>query len=294
MRASTASVRMQNGSGRQHGSGRPQGFREKLGNVAEKLIIALAFLVFLVFMLCLPAEGAQNTWENEETTFTAILEDDAGLLRDPSVVMEAMKPITTYGNVIFKSIDQNSYSASTFAEQYLHNTFGTDSGTIFLIDMANRKIFIFSDGAIYKTITRSKAEVITDNIYTLASAGDYDGCAVKAFEQIETLLEGNRIAEPMHIIGIALISLLIGMIVCFIIMSGSTKKKEATAAELIEGTDTSISITNPELTYLRKNRTYSPISTGSGGGGGGFSGGGGGSSGGGGGGSSGGGGGHSF
>lgn len=267
--------------------------RMKAGDVFERIVIGLAFLVFLICMLCLPAQGAELEWTNPDTSYKALLEDDAHLLNDYDRVMEAMKPVTAYGNVIFKTIDQNSYSASTFADQYLHNTFGTESSTIFLIDMANRKIYIFSDGAIYKIITKSKAEVITDNIYLDARAGDYDTCAVKAFEQMVTLLEGDRIAEPMHIIGIALISLLIGMIVCFIIIFNSTKKPKASVRELIDGTDTSIQITTPQVQFRNTTKTYDPVS--SGGGGGGFSGGGGSSGGGGGGGgSSGGGGGHSF
>jgi len=262
------------------------------GNILEKAITAIAILFFLMFMLCLSAEGAETSWTNDETSYTAIIEDSAGLLTDPAKVMESMRPITAYGNVIFKTTLENSYSAGTFAEQFLHNTFGTDSGTIFLIDMANRKVYIYSDGAIHKTITNTKAEVITDNIYTYASRGDYDSCAVNAFGQIEALLEGNRIAEPMHIIGIALISLLLGMIICFIIITGTTKKKPVGAHELIKGTDTKIMITEPEIRFVKTTKTYSPQSSGgggfSGGGGGGFSGGGGG------GGASGGGGGHSF
>ncbi|MBE6017768.1 MAG: TPM domain-containing protein [Lachnospiraceae bacterium] len=260
----------------------------------RKAIASLISILTFVMCISVPSAASDIRDLNEDTSYVAVIEDDAGLIIDTERVMESMKPITEYGNVMLKTLDENDDSAAYFAEHYLHDNFGKSSSVIFLIDMDNRKVYIFSDGAMYKTITRSKAEVITDNIYRYATKEDYDSCAVKAFEQINTLLEGHRIAEPMHIIGIAFISILLGLIICFIMIWSSTKRKPVGSRELIRGTDTSVRITEPEASFVSYSKTYSPVSSG---GGGGSSGGGGGSSGGGGGGgggSSGGGGGHSF
>ena len=259
----------------------------------RRIIAVFIMTMTAVMWIVVPVAAAGMEERNNQTSYVAVIEDDAGLIQDMNSVMEAMLPITEYGNVMLKTLDENDSSAAGFAERYLHSSFGTSSSVIFLIDMDNRKIYIYSDGAIYKTITPSKAEVITDNIYRYASKGDYDSCAEKAFEQMHTLLQGHMIAEPMHIIGIAFISVLLGLIICFIIIWSSTKKKPISTSELIRGTDTSVRITEPEASFVSTSKTYSPISSG---GGGGSSGGGGGSSGGGGGGggSSGGGGGHSF
>ena len=250
---------------------------------ASAAVFICSLTVLMMVLICpVYAENIRQT--NEDTSYTAIIEDDARILKDTAAILDSMIPVTEYGNVVLKTISENSTSADTFAEQYLHNSFGTKSATVFLIDMANRKIYIFSDGAIYKTITNAKAEVITDNVYRYASSGDYDNCAIRAFGQMQKLLEGGRIAEPMHIAGIALISLLLGMIICFIIIWTTTKKKPAKARELIEGTDTSIGISEPEVSFYKTVKTYDPVSKGggiiggsggSGGvGGGGFSGGG--------------------
>ena len=254
----------------------------------------ITFILILTALISVPVMAADKEEYNENTSYAAVIEDDAGLIYDMDTVMESMLPITEYGNVMLKTIDENDTTAASFARAYLHSRFGTQSSVLFLIDMDNRMIYIFSDGAIYKTITTSKAEVITDNIYKYAKRGDYDSCAAEAFEQIYTLLEGHRIAEPMHIIGIALISVLLGLIICFMIIWRSTKKKPVGTDELIKGTDTSVRITEPVASFVSTSKVYSPVSTGGGSSSGGGSSGGGGGSSGGGGGSSGGGGGHSF
>ena len=41
--------------------------------------------------------------------------------------------------------------------------------------MYTREIYIFSDGNNYNFITDSKAYIITDNVYKLASYADYHG-----------------------------------------------------------------------------------------------------------------------
>lgn len=124
------------------------------------LVLLLAF-----FVLFIPNVSAYEK-TNEETNYRLLIEDDANLLNDSeeTLLEETMMPLTKYGNIAFKSINSNSTSTSSYARSYYHNTFGTHSGTVFLIDMDNRVIYIFSDGANYKTITSAKANLITDNI----------------------------------------------------------------------------------------------------------------------------------
>ena len=165
-----------------------------------------------------------------------------------------------------------------------------------MIDMYNRRIEIFSDGAIYKTITRTRANEITDNIYKYATAGDYYMAAKKTFEQMETILEGGRIATPMKYATNAAFAIGIVLIINFIIITAQRKKKNVTtltnalAYEGGRGRISAVKSVNSVMTSQRKTRHVESSGGSSGGGGGGFSGGGGG----GGGFSSGGGGGHSF
>ena len=134
--------------------------------------------------------------------YGVIIEDDADLLteEEEDELRELMEKIAVYGNVAFKSIDYNSVSTASYIDDYYDDLFGYESGTVFLIDMDNRNIQICSAGAVYKTITNSYADTITDNVYRYASDADYFTCAYKAFEQILALLQGSKIAQPMKYI----------------------------------------------------------------------------------------------
>ena len=65
-----------------------------------------------------------------------------------------MAKLTEYGNIIFKSINTNSTTADSYAKSYYNGRYGRQSGTLFLIDMDNRKIYIFSNGENYNKITK--------------------------------------------------------------------------------------------------------------------------------------------
>ncbi len=226
--------------------------------------------------------------ESEEG-YKAIIEDDAKLLteKEKDQLKDKMKDLTKYGNIIFKSILTNSTTAPAYARDYYHSKFQKESGTVFLIDMDNRIIYIFSDGSNYNIINKRKAEIITDNIYQYASNKNYFDCAYNAFDQMETLLEGGKILEPMRHISNIVVSIVIAFFITFIIVWQKTKIKEASKKAVLENCDINFEIKDVYGSKTGTHREYSPIDTdsgGSSGGGGGFSGGG----------SSGGGGGHSF
>lgn len=229
---------------------------------------------------------ASDIYENSDTGYKVIIEDDADLLSytEEQSLADSMEKLTKYGNIAFKSINKNGYgSTSQYAERYYHDTFGKESGTVFIIDMHKRKIYIFSDGQNYKTITKSKAETITDNIYKYASMEDYFECADRAYSQMYTILEGGKIAEPMKYVSNALIAIMLALFANFAIFKIATKNKAASSNEQIKECAFSCTHTNPSVVQTGEHRVYSPVSSssssgGSSGGGGGSSGGGGGHS----------------
>ena len=230
----------------------------------------------------------------EKTTNKLIIEDDANLLSEEEEkrLEDVMSPLTEYGYIVFKSIDDNDLSVEAYAANYYYNHFGNESGTMFLIDMDNRKIYICSAGSNYEVITDKKAEIITDNVYRYASDGDYYGCAEKAFMQIDNLLSGQKIAEPMRYISNVVISLVLGFLLTFMYVLTTMRIKKASRKKILNASEASVVFANVVGTKTGTHKVYSPVESSSSGGssGGGFSGGGGG----GGGGFSGGGGGHSF
>ena len=232
-----------------------------------------------------------TVYTNSETGYSVIIEDDASLLSndEKNQLAETMKDITPYGDVAFKSIDYNPYSTETYIERYYNSIFGTGSGTVFLIDMDNRNIWIYSDGSIYSTITTAYANVITDNVYTYASDRDYFSCANKAFIQEAALLQGRRISQPMKYISNALLAIAIAILINYFIVRQTSRVRKASDNEIVNGVFANNAFNNVSVNFIRQTRTYSPRSSSSSGSSGGHSGGGGG-----GGGHSGGGGGHSF
>ena len=243
-------------------------------------------VLLIAFFLAFVPNALAYEKVNEITHYKLIIEDDAKLLfiDEEEKLEETMMPLTKYGNIAFKTINSNSTSTANYAREYYHSTFGTQSGSVFLIDMDNRIIYIFSDGANYKTITSAKATLITDNIYRLASRKDYYGCADRAFSQMLDLLEGRKISEKMRYVSDIIIAIISSFLISFIYVSRKTRIKEATYKEIIKNCDVEFEVNNIVGKKTGTHIVYSPQSDSSSGGGGG----------GGGGGSSGGGGGHSF
>ena len=256
------------------------------------IMICTLFLLpaCLLFPLGAYAES-QNTilWENPDTGYCIILEDDAQLLgsREQEELVAAMRTVTAYGNAAFKSISANAYSAASFADDYYHGLFGTESGTLFLIDMDNRELYLFSDGAIYRTIGKSYADTITDNVYRYASDGDYYLCASRAFEQIGAVLAGEKIAQPMKYISNALLAFILAALLNYFLARSLSRSSKPGTGEILGSISTRFDFQNPRKILTSQTKVYDPPSSSSSGGGhsggGGRSGGGGGHSGGGGG-----------
>lgn len=226
--------------------------------------------------------------EKSESGYQLIIDDQADLLseEEEEKLKQEMVKLTEYGNIAFVSVSTNNSGTPYFASSYYHSHFGTDSGSIFLIDMDNRQIYIFSDGFNYSIITNSKANIITDNIYTYASYEKYYDCAYHAFEQMDTLLSGGKIYEPMRHISNFVLAIVSAFFINFIIVLINSSVKRASNNEIIKTCDIEFNCANIVGRKTGTHSVYSPQSSGSSGG---SSGGGGG-----GGGSSGGGGGHSF
>lgn len=256
---------------------------EKWKNEFTRYVIT-TLLVFAMFVMHGITVSAQVMYQNGNG-YEVVIEDDMNLLslEEIRMLQRDMEPITEYGNVAFKSV-ASSMSTDRFAENYYDSLWGHESGTVFVIDMNNRKIYIYSKGTVYRTITKSYANTITDNVYTYASSKDYYTCAAKAYEQMYTLLEGGRIAQPMKYLSNAFLAIVISFVLLYFVVKVVSAAKKPSESELLKGLMVAQSLDNIDTEFVKETKTYSPQSSDGGGG----------SGGGGGGGSSGGGGGHSF
>ena len=224
---------------------------------------------------------ASSVYQNEETGYTAYLDDEESLLSDEekNLLTEKLKPLTKYGNVAFLSGRGEESAADTIRDFY-DSVFYGKSGLIFFIDMENRQIRIQSGGTFYKTITRDVANSITDNVYVFASRGEYYKTAAIAFSQVEGKMEGRFLATPMRWICNLFLAVFLGLFLNFAFLLLTWKQRKVGSKAVLGVLHPDIHVENPRI--LMTNRVKTRLSSGSGRSGGFSSGGGGHSSGGGG------------
>ncbi len=216
--------------------------------------------------------------------YEIIIKDQADLLSDEQeqALYEELKPLLQYGNAGVITVSENPETTAYFSRVAYHGLCGNENGTILFIDMANREIYLFSDGRNYEYISDDKAYSITDNSYRYLSDRDYYGCASETFREVKIVLDGGRIAEPMRYINNALLALLIAFLSNFLIVDFMSKQKPAGESELIAYSTSEFIMQNARARFTGQSKRYNPHteSSSSGGftmgGGGGFSGGGGG------------------
>lgn len=258
-----------------HNRSRIQQGNRKIGYA----LFGFAIMVFCVLMVLRWQVSAQTVYTNQETGYVVIIEDDAQLLSDSEelAVKEVMQQITKYGSAALKTISENDIPAESFVENYYYDQFGSNSGTVFLIDMDNRKICLYNNGEIEQTVRKSDSETITDNVYTYASDADYYKCCDKAFEQVLALLQGQKIRRPMKYASNLFLAIILALMVNYFVVRACSATGKPSDKELLTGVFSQQKFDNVESTFTHSTKTYSPQSSGSSGG---SSGGGGGSSGG--------------
>ncbi|MCM1183839.1 MAG: TPM domain-containing protein [Roseburia sp.] len=254
------------------------------------LVLLLALLRFLLpgtAPVCAAESEADDVvYTNADTGYSVRINDDADLLTEEEerALCADMRPVTDFGNVLFVSISENPSSAARYAESYYHERCPGQSGTLFLIDMDNRMLWIYSDGSVYRAVTSDYANTITDNVYRYASSGDYYRCASKVYEQIYALLQGQKIAQPMKYISNLFLSLLLALLANYLLVRLLSRTRKPARSELLGSMPIRSSFANLRRTLIHQKKVYvssSGSSSGHGSSGGGHSRSGGGSSGGG-------------
>lgn len=247
-------------------------------------IFALVITLFAVFQIT-PAYAAVSK-ANSDTDYKMIIDDQAGYFSDDEIdsLTDVMNQITAYSNVAVLTTESHSYSStSRLAEAYSDDNFGSHANRIvFVIDRDLNEIYLDTGGKTQRTINSARATSITDNTYVYATASygrDYYTCAYKTMEQVLTLLEGGRIAEPMRYTCSALLAIILALIINYFIVMFYSRSRKESANAIISGIYANANVVNPNPVFIRQTRHYSPPSSSSGGssgGGGSFGGGGGG------------------
>ena len=208
----------------------------------------------------------------------AVIYDNADLLTkgQEQALLTHMLPVTRYGDAAFVTRDQVDGSTESYIEKTFRQLYGSSSAVIFLIDMDNRNIWIYSDGRIHDTITNAYSETIADNVYKFAGDGDYYGCGARAFDQMARLLAGESIARPAKYLCNVLLALVLGVLMNYIFVRIAAARSKAGREEILEAIHFSAQVTEPQSKLVKKNKRRIESSSGSRSGGGGVGGGGGG------------------
>lgn len=217
--------------------------------------------IFMALLFLLLPMQPKETYANPNTGYQAILDDSYDLLSDQEEkqLMEYMSPITDFGNCMFQSVYQED-ETSSYAQQAYRQSFGTQSGTIFVIDMYNRIIYIHSEGYVSQVITNNYANSITDNSYRYATRKDYLACASEVYKQEYTLLQGGKISQPMKHINNLLLAMLSALLLNFLLLA---LDRSDNPAELPDQTDlsslASITLLNVKTSKTGERKIYDPI-----------------------------------
>lgn len=223
--------------------------------------------ILTAFVFCLilsastiPVCASAVSASNEETGYVYVLDDSADFLTDSqeNSLQKQLYDLTAYCNVAFVTTTEHSKSSTKdFAADYFDDIFGPHAnGTIFVIDRCLNEIYLYSDGQAHKIITNSRARSITDNTYTYARDKDYYTCANKTFAQIETLMQGKRIAEPMRYLCSALLAIVAALFLNLFFALWSSRSHKADRRQVMTGLYAQMQIHNPRTQFIRQTRTY--------------------------------------
>ena len=243
--------------------------------------MAVALFVFLkpCALYAFASEGSSYSVEanedgyilikNEASGYEILVDDMADLLSydEEKQLVDYMKACSDYGFILFVSTDVNNFSnVDAYAQDYYRSRIPDENGVMLLIDMDKRKICVYSEGSLKNVVTSSKASIITDNIYTYAHDGDYFTTAKKGFEQIEAVLGGKGIAQPMKYISNACLAILISLIFNYFFARSVSKKVKPTDSQIVDSVISRYAFADPTARHTNTTRTYSPRSSSSGGG----------------------------
>ena len=189
-------------------------------NIRKQILLFFSLLFFVLSLRNVLAE--EIVYTNPQTGYEAVVDDRKDLLAEAQekVLLQQMRELTEYGNCMFVTCSDER-DPSEHAKQIYRQRYGQESGTILIIDMHHRIIYIRNEGEVSRIITNAYSNAITDNSYTYASAGNYYECASSIFSQEKTLLEGGKIAQPMKYITNFLLSVLTALLIHFVILTVS-------------------------------------------------------------------------
>lgn len=235
---------------------------------------AALFLALLLVCSAVPVFASAERRTDAASGFAWVIDDEAGYFNESELreLGSLLSRITPYCNAVLATTESHPYSSTfDYAEHCFDDLFDRDAdGIVFVIDRDLNEIFLYTNGSIRRTITDSRAYSITDNTYIYATAAhdyDYGRCSAKTLEQVQALLEGRKIAEPMKYICSALLAVIVALLANYFIAMFLSRSRRANIREILTGTYNDVRVNDPKAVFVNQTKRYSPRSSGSSGGG---------------------------
>ncbi|MGN0346366.1 MAG: hypothetical protein ACI4DU_03685 [Lachnospiraceae bacterium] len=245
--------------------------KKSFATVILSLLMLCVMLLPSFAVFAVDVDDDEYYYENPDTGYVAVIVDVGDFLWDYEAddLFDAMKPITEYCNVMYLTDDESSEGNSMndterHCKSYLREYFGNDSAVVYCCDWENDYIYVQGDAK--DKISTSKAYSITDNVYRYSAAENYLKGGLIAFEQIQKVLEGRMIVEPMKYVCNAFVGIFIALLINYGIVSSKSKLKKVSVTEQMAGAIINISSGNVNPQFINETKTYSPRSSSSGGG----------------------------
>ena len=251
-------------------------------------------ILYLIFTLILAISFAFNPIrakaDNETSAYEVLVFDDADILSDDEEIAlyESMERILPYGNAFFYSTELDpSEDAQKAAEDAYYFMYENQPGVILQFDMTNRQITLSASTDMEKILHKERDSIV-DNIYRIASQGDYYACAAECFDEIVLVINDGQIAHSMKYINNAILALIVALMINFFFVFINSRQDTSYKAYMLKSVFETETLKNIKVKETKKTKTYAPITTSSsssgsgssfgssgssGGGGGGFSGG---------------------
>ena len=152
-------------------------------NVKKTLVSLLFIFSFLLFTPAVFAQGVTVT--DDAGLFTA--EEIAELTDLATDINQTIK-----GEVFIVTTTDNTQDPETFADDFLREQIGNDNnGSVLLLDMGQREIYISTSGNMIDYLTDSRIEQILDSVYEGMSEADYIQAARSYLTMSQSFIENG-------------------------------------------------------------------------------------------------------
>jgi len=227
-------------------------------------LILITIFTFFSFNHAFAENIEDANYTNPYTNYNVLIYDKIGCFDDnqKESLLKYMIPITEYGNVMIETTNGIALDdIETISHLTYYEVFENSSGVLLLINNQGQDFYIYSTGSVRdKGLTSRKNTIIRDNIRRIVKSEEYYDFAKEAFVEINDVLNGKGIAEPMRYITSILLALSLGFITTFVFVFKYSNVENASREDILKNAKIKFNIENVKVSKIGKHSVYVPES----------------------------------